>query len=173
MTTIDDILGNMDEDFEFKVVKDERSDLTIEEKKQLGVFLEKLLLDNIHLLGDFSYKINKKMSKSVTLSIFDFFKQTDSLIKKAPIYKDGELLGESCFFCTERVRCLSKEETPCSVEDHFTNEYFKKLRNRFDFEPFNRDLFIKLIEKEGFEQILFMGIKKIDGWEKGRMGIYL
>lgn len=173
ITTIDELLEKLGGNFEIKVVEDPHPDLSDEQKKNYADYLTKLIQENIDQLGDFSYSVNTKTNKWVSMTIISYFKDTDTIIKNVPIIKNGEKIGSSCFLCSERVRCITKDETPCSMDDKFSKEYFEKLRKNHDLNDFNREAFITILENEGFVQKKFLGIEKMNAWEKERMTVYL
>lgn len=160
-----------------KIVPDTRTVLTKEEKEAYVAYFEELITKHAEQLGDFSYAINSNSPHDVTLSLISFAKKTSTIIGRKPVYKQGNLVGKTCDFCKEKVRCVVSEHNVCAVEEDFQPKYNAHMQTAHYFTAANETYFKDVLKAEGFAIKPFLGIEELavydDMWEKDRLVVYL
>lgn len=136
--------------------------LTQKEKEERLLFLQSFLDTHAKDLGTFIVTFNTSLNSCVKI-IFSTLENPDqAFFPQAKIYENGIYKGTTCSMCKQRVKCLTQSFFWCLKKDEYGETLKKEFSQKFSF-SLNQDVLLSYLEKEGFTNVLFLGIEPLDG----------
>jgi hypothetical protein len=135
--------------------------LSHEEKEERLLFLQSFLDTNAKELGTFIVTFSTSLNSRVEIIFSTLDNPEQAFFPQAKIYENGIYKGTTCSMCKQRVKCLTQSFFWCLEKDENGESLKKEFSQKFSF-ALNQDFLHSYLQKEGFTNVLFLGVEPID-----------